>query len=227
MSSEQPWIERRQHVRARVCGDVMLRSGGGREVHGRAVVVSVTTLEVTCQLGFSLLAMAGMSVEIEMRLDGHSTWFWFHGQVARVRAADHSLVIAVAALPAELAALVAGAGEVAPIEVMVVDDDRGRRARISDAFRAEGCHVVEVSSTSDALAALSDAPIATEVIAVADTDPDTAAVELRSYLEANAHAMVVGIGGVEWIPSGARLDPEDPLADLRSRVHSLLLQRPV
>src|SRR5687767_4125770 len=179
MSNEQPLIERRQHVRAQACGDVMLRGGGERAVHGRAVVVSATTLEVNCQLGFSLLAMAGMSVEIEVRLDGDSQWLWFHGQVARVRAADHSLVIAVAALPAALTRLVAEAEQagVAPIEVMVVDGDRGRRARIAEAFRAEGCHVVEVSSTSDALAALSNAPVATELIAVADTDPDSVASE--------------------------------------------------
>lgn len=106
-------------MRVNARGAVILR-GSGREIHGRGVVVSDTSLEVSCPLGFMLLAMAGASVEIEMRLDGAaSTWFVAHGQVTRVRVAKHSLVIALGTLPDPLVALLAANGNprVSPIEV--------------------------------------------------------------------------------------------------------------
>lgn len=107
MVYEQPLIERRQHVRVSVRGDVILRVGG-REIHGRSVVVSETNLEVRCQLGFTLLSLAGASVAIEMRLDSApGTWFVTQGRVARVRPASHSLVIKLGRLPESLATLLA------------------------------------------------------------------------------------------------------------------------
>jgi hypothetical protein len=105
MRNGQASIERRKHMRVVVRGAVSLR-GRGREIHGRAVVVSNTSLEVRCQLGFALLSMAGAPVEIEMRFDlAGGSWFVAHGHVARVGAANHSLVIALDVLPEELSAL--------------------------------------------------------------------------------------------------------------------------
>ena len=114
---------------------------------------------------------------------------------------------------------------VAPIEVMIVDRDRGRRGQVSEAFRAEGCHVVEVATSREALFALTDVRVSVQVIVVADTTPQNIAVELRDYLEMYEDAFIVAVGGAEWIPTGARLDPDDSDHLLQTRVHSLLHAR--
>ena len=114
---------------------------------------------------------------------------------------------------------------VAQIEVMVVDRDRGRRGQVSEAFRAEGCHVVEVATSREALFALTDVRVSIQVIAVADTTPENIAVELRDYLEMYEDALIVAVGGTEWIPTGARLDPDDSDHRLQTRVHLLLHAR--
>jgi CheY-like chemotaxis protein len=173
--------------------------------------------------------MAGSSVEIEMRLDGSAgTWFVAHGRVARVRAASHSLVVALEALPQSLAVLLAaetGRARFAPIEVMVIDGDRTRRAQLSEAFRAEGCHVVEAGTTLEALDSLTVASFVTDVIAVADTTPERVGTELLDYL-ATAHTstLVVGMQDPDWSPHVARLAPSDVEGVLRDRVRSLLLR---
>jgi CheY-like chemotaxis protein len=227
MGYEQPLllIERRQHVRVSAGGDVILRVGE-REIYGRSVVVSRTSLEVRCEPAFVLLSLAGASVEIDMRLDSApSTGFGAQGRVARVRPVSHSLVINFGRLPKSLAKLLPDEARVAPTEVMVVDRDRARRTQVSDAFRAEGCHVVEASTSIEALDALTEASFVTDLIAVADTAPEKDGVELRDYLDtAYASALVVGIGDPEWIPTHAQLDPSDRDGELRARVRSLLLR---
>lgn len=226
MDYEQPSIGRHQHTSVSARGTVILR-GGGREIRGRGVVVDRMALEVRCQLGFALLSLAGTSVEIEMRLDGSAgTWFIAHGKVAHVRAANHSLIIELDVLPLPLATLLADDARApgALMEVMVVDGDRTRRRRVSDAFRAEGCHVVEAGTALEALDAITSASFATVVFAVADTVPERAGIDLRGYLEtAHAAALIVGIGDPELAPMRARLDPSDTEALLRTRVKSLLL----
>jgi hypothetical protein len=49
---EQRWGERRQHAHVKVRGAVILRSAG-HVVHGTAMNVSATTLEVRCDPGYS------------------------------------------------------------------------------------------------------------------------------------------------------------------------------
>ena len=69
MNEQGPRIERRRHTRVYVRGPATVR-GRHREVPGYVVAVSETTLEIRCQLRSALLAMAGASVEVEMRVDG-------------------------------------------------------------------------------------------------------------------------------------------------------------
>lgn len=103
MNHDQPAIERRTHLRVMARGAVLLREGG-REIHGRGMVVDETCLEVCCQLGSTL--EVGASVEIEMSLDGVAgTVFVARGHVTHVRAAGHSHVIELEALPESLATL--------------------------------------------------------------------------------------------------------------------------
>jgi hypothetical protein len=176
--------------------------------------------------------MAGACVEVEMRLDGQtgesSGWFVLHGQVARIRLDNHSLIIQIGALPRPLAALIERArnSAVPPVEAMIVDREVARRTRVAEAFRAEGCQVIEVATPIEALHWLERGWLGTDVFAVADTIPETIGIDLRELLDTVApDALVVGLGGPEWTPGRERLDPSDGDGLLASHVRSLLVAR--
>ena len=76
----------------------------------------------------------------------------------------------------------------------------------------------------EALDALAEARVGTDVIAVADTAPPSVAVGLRDHLETHAEAFGVGVGEAQWIPTGVRLAPDDT-DHLSQPVHTLLLER--
>jgi CheY-like chemotaxis protein len=201
-------------------------------VPGYLIAFSETTLEIRCQLRSALLAMAGASVEVEMRLDGQTGesagWFVLHGQVARVRFDNQSLIIQIGALPRPLAALIERirSSAVPPIEAMIVDRELARRTRVAEAFRAEGCQVIEVATPIEALHWLERGWRGTDVFAVADTIPDTIGIHLREFLDALApDALVIALGGPEWTPGRERLDPSDGDGLLAAHVRSLLVGR--
>lgn len=224
---EESRSERREQPRVHVRGSVILRSGDD-VVNGVAVSVSATTLEVECDRGFALLATTdGAPLAIEMRLNGVAgNWFHLEGRVRRVRTANHSLVIDIVPVPAPLAAWIAAQTDrahVPALEVMVVDSDVVRRARIAEAFRAEGCHVSETGSPLEALHGLEDASFTTRLIVVADTEPRSIGVDLRDYLDVAHVAMVVAVGDPEDSPMRARLAPSDDARPLQECVRTLLL----
>jgi CheY-like chemotaxis protein len=231
MNEQGPQIERRRHARVYVRGPATVR-GRRREVPGYVIAVSETTLEIRCQLRSALLAMVGASVEVEMRLDGQigevAGWFVLHGQVARVRFDNQSLIIQIGALPRPLVALIERIrrSAVPPVEAMIVDREVARRTRVAEAFRAEGCQVIEVATPIEALHWLERGWRGTDVFAVADTIPDTIGIDLRAFLDTSApDALVVSLGGPEWTPGRERLDPSVSDGLLASHVRALLLGR--
>ena len=231
MKDQQQQIERRRRSRVYVRGSATVR-GRCREVPGYVLAVSETTLEIRCQLRSALLAMAGASVEVEMRLDGQTGesagWFVLHGQVARVRFDTQSLIIQIRALPRPLSALIERMrrSEVPPIEAMIVDREVARRTRVAEAFRAEGCQVIEVATPIEALHWLERGWRGTDVFAVADTIPKDVGVDLRAFLDEVApDALVLALGDPEWTPGRERLDPSGGDGLLASHVRSLLLGR--
>lgn len=229
MKYEQPGVERRERPRVKVRGAVTLRTAL-LVVRGTAINVSATTLEVKCDLGFALLTMAGSPVEIEMRLNGsEGSWFVLSGRVRRVRASSHSLVIAIASMPAPLLAWIAEQAKcIEPrlLEVMVVDRDIVRRILVAEAFRAEGCHVFEASTALEAFDELEGASFITDVFAVADTEPGHIGTDLRNHFDgAYLDALVVGVGEPNWTPTRERLVPDNVEGSLQGHVRALLLAR--
>jgi hypothetical protein len=103
--------ERRRHHRVPASGRVVLhvhRAGlAGLDIHGQLVALGVNDLEVQCDLGFRLLSMAGVAVDVDLSLEGDSLRFLpLRGHVTHVRAASHSLVVRLTDIPSELAAVI-------------------------------------------------------------------------------------------------------------------------
>jgi CheY-like chemotaxis protein len=151
-----------------------------------------------------------------------------HGTITQVCAATRTVVVAVDTWPLQLAVSLPETASLAPsehVEVMVVDRDLARRTRVAAAFRAEGCHVVETGSPLETIDGLVDAGYVIDIIAVADTEPESTGIELRDYLDtAHRDALVVAIGDPEWTPSRTRIDATETQHLLRAGVQSLLLQ---
>ena len=111
------------------------------------------------------------------------------------------------------------------IEVMIVDADLGARGRVAEAFRDAGCHVVEASTSIEARDRLQTTPEQTAVIVVADTLPAEAGAALRAYLDrAYPRALVIGIGGAEWLPGRTRIDPTEDAGQLASQIRAVLAE---
>jgi hypothetical protein len=150
------------------------------------------------------------------------------GRISDACTATRTLVIALDAWPKRLAsslAMTANNAQRAPLEVMVVDRDLTRRTRVAAAFRAEGCHVVETATSLETIDGLVDARYATDIIAVADTEPESIGVELRDYLDtAHVDALVIAVGDPEWTPSRTRIDATEGQSVLRAGIRSVLLR---
>jgi hypothetical protein len=151
-----------------------------------------------------------------------------HGRLAHVCAATRTLVVALDTWPLQLTASLAETANLAQsehVEVMVVDRDLARRTRVAAAFRAEGCHVVETGSPLETIDGLVDVGYVIDIIAVADTEPESIGIELRDYLDtAHRDALVVAIGDPEWTPSRTRIDATEAQHLLRGGIQSLVQQ---
>jgi hypothetical protein len=131
-------IERRRFTRVPTHGDVVFR---GREhvIHGRVVALSEIALDVRCQLGFSILGMAGQEVDLAVVIDGAEGPWNLRGRVRTVRAATHTLVIEYDPPPAEVARVIASylsesrdAAESLQLMLRMRDYDELEHRRIDD-----------------------------------------------------------------------------------------------
>jgi PleD family two-component response regulator len=66
--------------------------------------------------------------------------------------------------------------------IILVDATPRRRAPVADAFRSAGYDVVEAATPAEAVMRLADSTDEPELIALAETLPETAAEELRELL---------------------------------------------
>jgi hypothetical protein len=137
MSENHPFIERRREPRIPARGAVLLQTDG-RAIHGRLLALSAVAVEITCELGFPLLGMAGERVALAIQLEGEPEPWQFSGRVTFIRASTHSLVVAYDDPSPELARRLASwlaESQRGVIEAQVLlwtrrhDDDRTHRAR--------------------------------------------------------------------------------------------------
>ena len=172
-----------------------VQSTGTAVVHGGsfAAVGRITDLAIG---GLSLLlddAVAvpdvGEHVRLDVRLDGLGRWQHLLGSVVRVdaRRSGAALVIELLVVPQDFEDLVQdellSALECAQVPwILLVDGARGRRELVAAAFRATGCHVIEVSSPLEAIAEIDESRLHLWAVVIADTLPASHANELRKFL---------------------------------------------
>ncbi|HZJ67058.1 MAG TPA: hypothetical protein VFD36_26310 [Kofleriaceae bacterium] len=105
--------------------------------------------------------------------------------------------------------------------MILVDEVAKRRSVFANAFRDAGCCVTEVSTPLEAIARLGQLRFEPGVIAIADSVPESIAVDLREYLCAQypeAHMVAIGGSSHRRDRSGSWLSWLTTRADLRLRV---------
>jgi CheY-like chemotaxis protein len=111
------------------------------------------------------------------------------------------------------------------ISVVLIDADTARRATIAAGFCAAGYQVVEVATQLEAIVRLGESHFEPDIIAVANTQPVTAADELCAFVEHyHPSSMLVTIGQELLDPAGFDnwLSDTTATADLLARIRELL-----
>jgi len=173
---------------------------------------------------------SGTHVRIDLRIHGVGDWLRLLGRVGRVDVRASAIVIELYVAPPEFEDLVQDQ-LLAAIEcaqtphVVLVDADRRRRDQVAEAFRVIGCHVVETSSSLEAISALGESQLHPWAVVVADTDVYPRADELRRFLgEAYPGVPLIAIGERGCARSTACLSV-DRIPDLALQVYNLVSMR--
>jgi CheY-like chemotaxis protein len=136
-----------------------------------------------------VLPTAGALLHLDLRLDGRGRWLHLSGVVVRVdtHGPDFVLAIELLVVPADFEDLVQDEllSELECAQqpqLLLVDGARGRRELVAHAFRAMGCHVIEVSSPLEAIAKIDQSRLHLWAVMVADSKLASQAEELRRFL---------------------------------------------
>jgi CheY-like chemotaxis protein len=194
--------ERRHSGRVESSGTAIVHGASG--VHGRIVDLAIGGLSLLVDRAVSTPDI-GTCVWIELRLDGQGSWLHMSGSVMRVdaRGSANALVIKLLVVPPEFEDLVQdellSALECAQQpRVLIVDAYRARRELVVAAFRATGCHVIEVSLTREAITEIDQSRLHLWAVVIADTGLASRADELRRFLGEtypSVPLIIVGEGG--------------------------------
>src|SRR5512143_2879178 len=166
--------EQRRKMRVRSKGWIRVYRGA-QTINGRVIDLGAGGVSMLADSTTGLEALAGSSVDVDLRLDESSTMlFSLHGRV--VRASSATGIVAIELLDVgmlfercvarELHA--ATAYDVSP-HVILVDAPSAQRDSIAKAFRAGGCDVTEVSTPWEAISHIDRGQFEPAVIAIADT----------------------------------------------------------
>jgi hypothetical protein len=219
--------ERRRHTRIALKGSVLLRAGEYVQ-RGRIANISQGGLLVNT----SVTAPARLlhrAVEIEIRLDGRlAQWLRVSGTITRIGAVGVAIAFATAPMP--LVHLIDEMAEASRtrlrvVSVVLIDTDRRRRSVLAEGFRATGCMVIEISTPLEAIVRLGESSFEPDLIAIADSVPDTEMNELRGFIEcAHPRVKLVTIGDDVVEPAGIAhwLSSANPDSDLVTRIRQVL-----
>ena len=184
----EPGGERRHAGRVESTGTVVVHMG---DVAIKARILDLAVGGIRVHTAFAPQPHSrGTRVRIDLRVDGVGHWIHLHGHVDRVEdsAASSEIVIVLDHVPPSFEDLVQDE-LLASLEcartphVLLVDAYRLRRGLVSDAFRVFGFHVIEASSPVEAIAYLGESQLHPWAIAIADSDVDASADELRRFMD--------------------------------------------
>lgn len=197
---------------------------------GRIVDLAVDGVRVVVDPIAATWLCSGTNVRIDLRIDGVGGWLHLLGRVGRVDVRASAIVIELYVAPPEFEDLVQDQ-LLAAIEcaqtphVVLVDADRRRRDQVAEAFRVIGCHVIEASSSLEAISALGESQLHPWAVVIADTDVHPRADELRRFLgEAYPGLPLIVIGERGCARSTACLSV-DRIPDLALQVYNLVSMR--
>lgn len=218
--------EQRRTMRVRSKGWIQVYRGA-QTINGRVVDLGAGGVSMLADSTTGLDALAGSSVDVDLRLDESATMlFSLNGRV--VRASSATGIVAIELLDVGILFERAVARELhsataydASPHVILVDAPSAQRDSIAKAFRAGGCDVTEVSTPWEAIAHIDRGQFEPAVIAIADTQPEEVAEELREFLSAEhpeAHMVAIGRSPLDRDPAGSWLSGSDPNFDVVVRV---------
>ena len=222
--------DERHAGRVESTGTVVVHAGDV-VIHGR--IVDLALEEIRMYVDSTVEAPpVGTRVRVDLRVDGLGRWIHLHGHVQRInaRAAAHEIIIQLEGVPSSFEDLVQDE-LLASLEcartphVLVVALDRRHRELVAASFRAIGFHVIEARSPVETIAVLCESQLHPWAIAIADTDLDAAADELRRFItEAYPGVPLIAIGQDRHAEPSMRL-VIDHVPDLALQVHQLCVRR--
>jgi hypothetical protein len=220
--------ERRHHLRIAPKGTVTIHALEGAH-RGRLVNISAGGLYFATDVGLPD-RLLGRVVDLELRFDGAlAAWQRLSGQVSRIAASGAAIAFAAPTAPASLLLIdmltTASHASARVISVVLIDGDGPRRAAIAAGFRAAGCEVLEVATQLEAIVRLGESHFEPDIVAIANTQPVTAADEMRAFVEHyHPSSMLVTIGPELLDPAGLAnwLSETTATADLPARIRELL-----
>lgn len=228
-SSRTDRAERRGHPRIVPKGSVRLQALG-KTRRGRIGNIARGGLLVFTDVT-ELDGWRDRDIDLELRFDGaRGDWLGATGRIVRIQ----DLGLALAFVAPSSADLLHAIGELTTashaharvMSVLLIDAEPTRRSTMAAGFRAVGCTVEEAATPLEAIVWLGATNFEPDVIAVADSRPDTAADDMRVFVERDhPEALLVTIGDELLPPYGmARwLSSADPKADLAARVLEVLV----
>jgi hypothetical protein len=106
--------------------------------------------------------------------------------------------------------------------ILLVDSARVRRGRVAAAFRATGCHVIEVSSPLEAIVEIDQSRLHLWAVVIADTELASDAEDLRRFFgETHPTVPVIDVGRRDRVPGTTSLSV-DGIPDLALQVFRLV-----
>ena len=226
--TQPPGPDRRHHPRIEPKGTVTIHALGNAH-RGRLANIGVGGMYVATDVSLPD-RLLGRVVDLELRFDGAlAAWQRLTGRISRIAAGGTAIVFAAPTAPALLLVIdkltTASHASSRVISVVLIDIDTARRAVIAAGFRAAGCEVVEAATQLEAIVRLGECHFEPDIIAVANTQPVTAADEMRRFVEHyHPSSMLVTIGPELLDPAGLAnwLSEATATVDLPSRIRELL-----
>jgi hypothetical protein len=228
MNQLAPEPDRRRHVRIEPKGTVTIHSLGNAH-RGRVVNIGVGGVYIASDIRLPD-RLLGRVVDLELRFDGAlAAWQRLTGQISRISASGAAIVFTPPTAPALLLVLdsltTASHASARVMSVVLIDAQAKRRAAIATGFRSAGCEVLEVATHLEAIVRLGESHFEPDIIAIANTQPVSAADEMRAFVEHyHPSSMLVTIGPELLDPAGLAnwLSEATATSDLPARVRELL-----